>query len=253
MNSGRETTGDPPEHAARTSAQFATTHWSNVLAAGDSASPNSREALEKLCRTYWYPAYAFVRRSGRGPDEAQDLTQGFFAYLIEKRVITKAKAEAGRFRSFLLGTLKNYLLQQAEREGALRRGGKEPPLSLDADGAEQRFAADMATTETPETLFERKWALEVLGETLKQLEGEYRQDGKGELFEALYPALEGDDRPHYATLAGLLGMTEGAVRVAVYRLRQRYRELLRAVVAQTVADPLEVDEELRHMMRVLER
>lgn len=242
----------PPELAGRTAAQFATTHWSAVLAAGDSASPDSREALERLCQTYWYPVYAFVRRSGRGPDDAQDLTQGFFAYLIEKGCIARAKAEMGRFRSFLLGTLKHYLLQQAERSGALRRGGKEPPLSLDADGAEHRFAADLATPETPETLFERKWALAVLGETMKRLDHEYRQEGKGALFEAFYPSLEGDDRPHYADLVGPLGMTEGAARVAVYRLRQRYRELLRAVVAQTVADPLELDEELRHLMRVLE-
>jgi len=232
---------------------FPPTHWSVVLAAGESASPESQDALEKLCRTYWYPVYAFVRRSGRGPAEAQDLTQGFFGHLIRKRVVKKAKAEAGRFRSFLLGTLKNYLLQQAERDSALRRGGKEPLLSLDADGAEQRFAADMATTETPETLFERKWALAVLGETMKELEREHRQDGKGALFEVLYPCLEGEDRPPYADLAGRLEMTEGAIRVTVFRLRQRYRQLLRAVVAQTVADPLDVDEELRHLMRVLER
>jgi RNA polymerase sigma-70 factor (ECF subfamily) len=244
----------PEERSVSTSAaQFATTHWSTVLAAGDSALPGSREALDKLCGVYWFPVYAFVRRSGRGPDEASDLTQGFFVYLLERRVIAKANARVGRFRSFLLGTLKHYLLQQTERQGALRRGGKEPLLSLDTEGAERRFAADLATTETPETLFERKWALTVLDETMKQLEGEYRQDGKGAMFEALYPFLEGDDAPHYAALAGRLRLSEGAARVAVYRLRQRYRERLRAVVAQTVANPLELDAELRELMRVLER
>lgn len=248
-----KTVSNSSEPATRIGAQFPSTHWSVVLAAGDGASPESLGALERLCSVYWYPVYAFVRRSGRGPAEAQDLTQGFLAYFIAKRVVNRAKAEVGRFRSFLLGTLKHYLLQQAERQGTLRRGGQEPPLSLDADGAEQHFAADLATTETPETLFERKWAVAVLAETMKELELEHCQDGKDGLFEALYPCLEGDDRPHYADLAGRLGMSEGAVRVAVFRLRQRYRELLRAVVAQTVADPLEVDEELRYLLRALER
>jgi len=240
------------ESASRSSAQFATTHWSTVLAAGDSASPDSREALEKLCRSYWFPLYAFVRRTGRSAEDAEDLVQGFFAYLLEKHLVGKARQEAGRFRSFLLATFKNYLSQESKREHAQKRGGYRIILSLDGQSAEQWFGAEPTTELSPDVLYERHWAAAVVHEALELLKQEYEAEGKGRLFDAIYLHLQGErGQPSYAELGERLGLSESAVKSSVFRLRRRSQELLRAVVANTVVDPWEVDDELRHLLTIL--
>ena len=247
-----EDTGN--ESPSRSSAQFATTHWSVVLAAGDSASLNSREALERLCRAYWFPLYAFVRRTGRSAEDAEDLVQGFFAYVLEKHLVGKARREAGRFRSFLLATFKNYLSQESKREHAQKRGGHRIILSWDGQSAEQWFGAETTTELSPDVLYERHWAAAVVHEALELLKQEYQAEGKGRLFDAIYPHLQGErGQPSYAELGERLGLSESAVKSSVFRLRRRSQELLRAVVAHTVVDPWEVDDELHHMMTILSR
>jgi RNA polymerase sigma factor (sigma-70 family) len=242
------------ESVARTATRFATTHWSVVLAAGDSTSPDSKEALENLCRTYWYPLYAYVRHRGFKPQDAEDLVQGFFAYLLETHLVGKAQPDAGRFRSFLLGCMGNYLASEARREHAVKRGSGRSPISWDTDDAERRFALDAALEETPVSLFERKWAVTVLGEAMKRLEQVYRRQGKAELFGGLHPFLEDTDKPPtYRQVAERLGLTEGTVAVDIHRLRRRYQAILRGVVAETVGDLDEVNDELQHLFRVLSR
>jgi RNA polymerase sigma-70 factor (ECF subfamily) len=242
--------GTRNESASRSSAQFATTHWSVVLAAGDCASPDSREALEKLCRTYWFPVYAFVRHKGYKVEQAEDLTQGFFEQLIEKELASRADRERGRFRSFLLKILTQFLTDEHRREHALKRGGDQVPLPLDRSTAEQRLSSEPS----PEIAFARKWALTVLDEVLGLLKQEFEGTGKSAFFEALSPYLPAErGLPAYAEVAQQLGVTEGAVKVGVHRMRLRYRELLRAVVAQTVANPAEIDDEIRFLFQVLSR
>ena len=237
---------------ARTAAQFATTHWSVVLAAGDSASPGSREALEKLCRTYWLPVYAFVRRQGYNREQAEDLTQGFFEQLIEKELASRPDPERGRFRNFLLKVLTQFLADERRRERALKRGGDKSLLPLSRSLAEECLASE--SEPTPEIAYARKWALTVLDEVLGLLKQESERPGKAAIFEALSPYLQGEQGlPQYAEVARRLSLTEGAVRVGVHRMRLRYRELLRAVVAQTVADAAEIDDEIRFLFRVLSR
>jgi RNA polymerase sigma-70 factor (ECF subfamily) len=247
---------DRPEDEARvrTAAQFATTHWSVVLAAGDGASPDSREALEKLCRQYWFPLYAWIRRVGRSAADAEDLVQGFFAYLLEKRWIGKARQEAGRFRSFLLATFRHYVSQEHKREHALKRGGDHTVLSLDVSSAEQWLIAEPCTDLSPDVLYERQWASAVVTEALELLRKEYEVDGKGRLFEAIHPYLQGErGQRTYAQLGATLELSESAIKSQVFRLRRRSRELLRAVVARTVLDPHEVDDELHHLMSIMSR
>jgi DNA-directed RNA polymerase specialized sigma24 family protein len=237
-------------HAGR----FSTTHWSVVLAAGDTTSPASRPALEELCRIYWYPLYAFARRRGHQHDDAEDLTQGFLSYLLQKNLVGKAREDLGRFRSFLLACFQHFLDHQFQHDHARIRGGDTQQISLDTEGAERRFALELSTTDTPETLFERKWALTVLRQAMDGLETEYRRQGKTELFDSLHPFLKDpDDSARQRGLAERLQMTEGALRVALFRLRQRYRELLRSVVAQTVGDLNEIDAEIQHLIQVLSR
>jgi len=239
-----------PKSAARTSAQFATTHWSTVLAAGESASPGASEALEKLCRTYWLPVFVFVRHQGYGREPAEDLTQGFFEQLIEKELASRADPERGRFRNFLLKVLTQFLADERRRERALKRGGDKVLLPLDRSTAEQRLSSEPS----PEIAFARKWALAVLDDVLGLLKQESEGSGKAAVFDALSPYLQGEQGlPHYAEVARPLGMTESAVKVGVHRMRLRYRELLRAVVAQTVADPAEIDDEIRFLFQVLSR
>jgi len=230
---------------------FATTHWSVVFQAGDDSGGDTQRALELLCRCYWYPIYAYVRRLGHSPHDAQDLTQSFFAYLLEKRLIAKAQPEFGRFRSFLLGSLKNFMANEWRRQNALKRGAGQT-ISIDPQDAEDRYAVEVAGGANPQMLYDRAWAVAVLDGAIAMVEAEYSAAGKKDLFEALLPSLQGD-RPHvtYAELGAQLAMSENAVKVAVHRLRGRYRELLRAAVANTVADPLEVDGELRYLMQVL--
>jgi RNA polymerase sigma factor (sigma-70 family) len=228
---------------------FATTRWSVVLQAGHEGDESER-ALEDLCRAYWYPLYAFVRRLGHAPHDAQDMTQSFFAYLFEKRLLAKAQPESGRFRSFLLGSLKNFMANEWRRQTAEKRGGGRV-ISIDTAAAEQRYAVEPIDTSNPQKLYEEAWAHAVLEHSIATLEDEYRRAGKQELVETLLPALQGESDFTYAEVGSRLGLSEGAVKVTVHRMRQRYRELLRAAVAHTVADPIEVDGELRYLMQVL--
>jgi len=241
------------ESKARNAAQFATTHWSVVLAAGDSESPDSQEALEKLCLTYWFPLYAFVRRSGRSVQDAEDLTQGFLAFLLERHLLRDLRTEGGRFRSFLLKCFKNFVAHESERERAQKRGGNRQFLSLDFGEAEQWFLREQATPITPEVLYDQKWALAVLAEVMDRIEVEYRSTGREGLFQHLQTFLQGDEslRGRYPELAAQLQMTQNALRMAVSRLRQRYAAALRDVVAETVQDPGEVEPEVRHLLNVL--
>jgi len=228
--------------------RFATTRWSVVLAAGDGAVP----ALEDLCRAYWYPLYAFARRRGWQPEDAKDLVQGFFARLLERDLLGAVDPERGRFRSFLLTCFRNFMINEAERAAAGKRGGDRVVLSLDHDDPEARFALEPSHGATPERIFERDWALALLASVLADLRAGYRERGKENQFDALkeYLAQPGSGSS-YAETARTLEMTEGALRVAVHRMRQRYRAALRTAVADTVSEPPEVEEELASLFRAL--
>ncbi len=231
---------------------FPTTHWSAMLAAGYKPGAKVNAALGELCATYWYPLYAFARRNGRRPADAQDLTQGFFAHLIEKQLVHRVDPRKGRFRSFLLGCFKVFLASEHERAHSQRRGGGILIVPLDSQEAERRFGGETPTAATPEELFDRHWAVAALDAALARLELEMRQSGRAVLFEKLLPGLQGDeDGPSYAEIARGLGTTEGTIKVTIHRLRQRYREILRAVVAQTVNDPMDVETELAQLMAAL--
>lgn len=239
--------GNPGRRVER----FLTTRWSVVQAAGEEDSPASREALARLCEAYWYPLYAFVRRSGHDAAAARDLTQGFFARLLEKRDLAAADPGRGRFRSFLLANLKFFLANERERQGALKRGGGRAPFSMDFEGADSRFGLEPAHGETPERAFERTWALALLERVLELVGREYARRGQGELFEALRPELTGAEPESRRALAERLSMTEGALKVALHRLRRRYGDALREAIAETVADPSEVDREIGALFEVL--
>lgn len=233
---------------------FHTTRWSVVTSAGGQRSPATDEALSTLCQTYWQPLYAFLRRSGRPPAEAQDLVQEFFATLLEKDYLAAADRERGRFRTFLLTLLKRFASHQRERDAALKRGGGQTVLSLDFDSAEQSCRWELADDWTPEREFERRWALTVLDRVLSRLAAEYHERGRDELFERCRVFLTGETAgPSYAEIAAGVGMTEGAVKVTIHRLRQRYRELLREEIEQTVASPDDVSDELNHLLAALRR
>jgi RNA polymerase sigma factor (sigma-70 family) len=232
--------------------RFQTTHWSLVLAARSGHSPESRVALEELCRAYWFPIYAFIRRQGYPSEEARDLTQGFFALLLERRDLVGVRPELGRFRSFLLASVTHFLSNELDRERARKRAPDQPLLSLDAAEAEHRYALEPADTLTPETLFERKWAAAVVARTLARLQSEWTGDDRAPRFRALRGHLAGDEPAGpYAEVATALGMTEDAVKVTVHRLRKRFGELLRGEIAETVRDPGDVDDEIRHLLSVL--
>jgi RNA polymerase sigma-70 factor (ECF subfamily) len=233
------------------SARFQTTRWSVVLGARDRGTPEAREALEALFGAYWYPLYAHARRSGVDAEQARDLTQAFFLRLLEKGDLAAADRTRGRFRSFLLAAFGHFLSNSRDRERALRRGGGRPRLSLDLDAGESRLGLEPSHGATPERIFDRQWALTLLDRALDRLRDEYRRAGKGELFDRLRPALAGDRATPYAELASSLGMSEGAVKVAVHRLRGRSAALIREEVAQTVASPEEVDDELRDLFAAL--
>lgn len=238
-----------PPSTAR--AQFTTTHWSVVLAAGQD-TPDGRQALEPLCRTYWYPLYAYVRRRGYEPEEARDFTQSFFARLLEKDLLARASPERGRFRSFLLTAMQHFLADERDRASALKRGGGQSILSWEELTPEARYAAEPAENCSPDKLFERRWALTILDQAWNRLGEEYRAEGKGELFERLrqFISAEGSGLA-YAEAATVLGMVENTVKSHVHRMRRRYRGLLRAEIAQTVADPADVADEIRHLLAVL--
>jgi RNA polymerase sigma-70 factor (ECF subfamily) len=224
-----------------------------LAAAGD--SPGAAEALAQLCGDYWYPLYAFVRRRGFAPQDAQDLTQDFFARVLERRLLKAADPAKGRFRSFLLSSLQNFLNNEWDRRQAGKRGGGRPTFSLDdttAETAEARYRLEPAHELTPERIFERRWALTLLEKVHARLKGEYVAEGKARQFEVLQVYLSGEPKAgHYAGSAACLGLNEGAVRVAVHRLRKRLGQLLRQEVARTVTDPREVDEEIRHLLAAL--
>jgi RNA polymerase sigma-70 factor (ECF subfamily) len=243
-----------PVERGASPAVFATTHWSVVLTAGRSDTTRASEALSRLCRTYWYPLYVYVRRRGHPAADAQDLTQEFFARLLENRWIDQADPQRGRFRSFLLTALKHFLANEWNKAHTRKRGGGTVLVSLNDDSAEHRYAREPASESTPESQYERRWALALLEGVLLRLENEYRQEGKTDLFAVLKSSLTVDRSAlAYPDLAAKLGLTEGAVRVAVHRLRQRYRLLLRAEVAHTVASPDEVEEEMHYLFQVLAR
>ncbi len=230
---------------------FATTHWSLVLAAGG-ASPEAQDALAGLCQAYWYPLYAYARSRGHRVEDAQDLTQEFFARLLAHNWLGRADRNKGRFRSFLLGAMRHFLDDEWDKLRAQKRGGGAAMLPLEFDTAETRYSREPSQEATPEQDFERRWAVALLDQVIQRLRAEYEQDGRGELFALLNPCLVGDRTSQpYAEIAKKLGTTEGMVKSAVHRLRQRYRELLRDEIAQTVAEPGEVEEELRHMYVVL--
>jgi RNA polymerase sigma factor (sigma-70 family) len=241
------------ETSGRTAvAVFATTHWSVVLSAADSRSANAQEALEKLCRTYWYPIYAYLRRRGCGEHDAQDLTQGFFAQLLERRSIQSVEREKGKFRSFLLASLNYYVADERDRANAQKRGGGREVLSLDAQEAEQRYRLEPVNERSPEKIFEQRWAMTLLDQVLARLGQEFTDAGKRELFERLQGFLvAGTGEGTYAEVAQEVGMTEEAVKKAVQRMRRRYHQLFREEVAHTVAGPNEVEEELRNLCAIL--
>jgi RNA polymerase sigma-70 factor (ECF subfamily) len=230
---------------------FTTTHWTVVRQAiGD--SPQAAAALETLARAYWYPLYAYVRRSGNSPHDAQDLTQAFFARLLERGYIQLADRNQGRFRTFLLSSLKNFLINEWKRENRERRGGGQEIFSLDDETAETRFAAEPFVEQPPDSLYDRGWAATLLDRALASLRSEFEQSGKLDLFERLKVFVWGDKCAlSYSEMAVQLNTTDGAVKTSVCRLRQRYGELLRAEVAQTVSTPDEVNDELRYLISVV--
>lgn len=231
---------------------FVTTHWSVVLTAGRSDTTRAHDALAKLCQTYWYPLYAYVRRRGQSPEDAQDLTQEFFARLLEKNWVGNADQTKGRFRTFLISAMNHFLADEWDKARAQKRGGGVAPVPLQFETAETRYGVEPADPATPERVFERRWALTLLEEVLNRLRAEYAQEGKADLFAALHPCLVGERTAQpYAELAAKMGVNEGTVKSAVHRLRQRYRQLLRDEIANTVAAAEEVDEELRHLFAVL--
>ena len=242
----------PSSEAGQRHAAFVTTHWSVVLTAGRSDTTRAQAALARLCQAYWYPLYAYVRRRGYGPPDAQDLTQEFFARLLAQNWLAQADRERGRFRTFLLAALSHFLANEWDKARAQKRGGAVQFVPLQLDNAETRYGHEPADPVTPEQCFERRWALALLDEVLNRLRQEQVAAGAGALFDTLKPCLAGTRQAQpYAALAAELGMTEGAVKVAVHRLRHRYRQLLREEIANTVATPGEVDEEMHHLFAVL--
>jgi RNA polymerase sigma-70 factor (ECF subfamily) len=230
---------------------FHTTRWSIVARAGGDPR-EAREALEHLCASYWYPLYAFARRRGLAHHAAQDSVQAFFARLIEKQDLSLADPARGRFRSFLLAALSHFLANESDRERAQKRGGDRARLSIDELEAERRYTADLATPETPERLFERQWARELLARALAALESEWNRAGRSALFARLKPFLTGDaTEAMQSEIAAALSLTPNAVRIALHRLRKRYGELVRIEVADTVADPADVERELGDLFEAL--
>ncbi len=239
-------------HTLAGSSQFPTTRWTLVIAAGDPERKDARSALVSLCENYWYPLYAYVRRRGYQADQAQDLTQEFFIRLLEGRYLDRADPEKGRFRAFLITSLKFFLADETDRNRAQKRGGRTV-LSLEFSSGEDRYQHEPAHDETPERIFERRWALSVLDRVVEKLRDEFVHHGRQEHFERLKVFLLGQSDAPYAALAREMNTSEGALKVAIHRLRKRYRELFRQEIADTVADPGEVESELRFLAAALTR
>ncbi len=223
-----------------------------MLAAGQTLSPQSDAALAKLCETYWYPLYVYARRQGNTPEYAEDLTQQFFSRLLEKNYLAKADRERGKFRTFLLGSMKNFLVNEWKRTQRLKRGGGHSFVSFDLDFAEGRYARDPVAEADPENSYDKQWAIALIEEVFTALRREYTALEKGALVDELKPFIWGEESSaSYAEIGHKLNMVEGTVKVAVHRLRQRFRELLRTEVARTVSQPEEIDSELRHLIAIL--
>src|SRR5260370_1640586 len=243
-------TNGPTMHTVPGSSQFPTTRWTLVVAAGDPGRKEARSALVSLCKKYWYPLYAYLRRRGYPAGRAQDLTQEFFMRVLEGRYLDRADPEKGRFRSFLLTSLKFFVADEEDRHRALKRGGGAV-LPFEFSSGEDRYQREPAHDETPERIFERRWALAVLDRVVERLRNEVLHHGRPEHFERLKVFLLGHSDAPYATLAREMNTSEGALKVAIHRLRKRYRELFRQEIADTVADPAEVESELRFLAAAL--
>lgn len=241
-----------PTSSPGSGAKFAATRWSLIRAAGDwRAATDSRRAMGELLQLYWFPLYAYLRLRGNAPAQAEDLVQGYFTRLLEKDVLASVHQSKGKFRSFLLASLKNYLANQWDKDRARKRGGDQVIISFDAAGAEARYADQPISSRTPEQEYDRRWALAVLEQVLHRLGDEYARRGQAKLFAALQHALTGGEKINSAQTARQLGMSQGAVKVASHRLRRRYRDLLRLEISQTVSDPSQVDEEIHQLLRSL--
>jgi DNA-directed RNA polymerase specialized sigma24 family protein len=233
-------------------ARFPTTCWTRIALAADPAAAETREALAGLCATYWFPVYAFIRRKGHGPECAGDLTQEFFAVLLETDALASLDRTRGRFRSFLLAACTHFLSNARDHDRAQKRGGGRIPIPIDSPAAESRFSLEPAHEETAERAFEQRWALALIGQVHENLRGAYREEGNGPLFHALWVTLTGESgRERYAKIGDRLGMTERAVQMAAHRIRRRYGKTLRDQIAQTVADPALIDDEIRDLFAAL--
>lgn len=228
---------------------FPSTLWTVVLRAGQDDATEARSALSQLCEAYWYPLYSFIRRRGHAPHDAEDLTQAFFSHVLDKHALGGVGPEGGRFRTFLLASLKNFLANEWDKTNALKRGGGRSIASLDSSSAESRYQLEPSHDMTPERHFERQWALTLLERVLAELRAEYQAAGNGDLFEAIQGTLGGDSRP-YSEIADHLGRSEGAIKIAVHRLKRRYRELMVEQISSTVGEN-EAEEELRHLLAAL--
>jgi len=237
-------------HTLAGDSRFPTTRWTLVVAAADPQRKEARSALVALCENYWYPLYAYLRRRGYPADQAQDLTQEFFMRVLEGRYLDRADPERGRFRAFILTSLKFFVADEADRQRAHKRGGGVL-VPLEFPPGEERYQREPVSDETPERIFERRWALSVLDRVVERLRSEFVQHGRPEHFERLKVFLLGQSDAPYAALAREMNTSEGALKVAIYRLRKRYRELFRQEIADTVADPAEVESEIRYLAAVL--
>jgi RNA polymerase sigma-70 factor (ECF subfamily) len=239
-------------HSRLMAPRFETTHWSVVLAAGGDRSQAAADALGVLCETYWYPIYAYIRRQGYDEEDARDLTQSFFALLIERRDVARVRRELGRFRSFLLASARHFLLNDIAHRRTLRQGGGQTVLPLEFAQAERRFLREPVDTNTPERIFDRQWALTVLDRVMDRLRREWVQAERGADFDALKACLTGE-KPEggYAALAAQLHSTESAVKVTVHRLRRRFQRRLREEIAETVATDRDVDDEIQYLLRAI--
>jgi RNA polymerase sigma factor (sigma-70 family) len=251
-NEPGNTAGRRTTHTPAGPSDFPTTRWTLVTAAADPQRKEARSALVSLCESYWYPLYAYIRRRGYPTDQAQDLTQEFFVRVLDGRYLDRADAERGRFRAFILTSLKFFLADEGDRHRAQKRGGGNV-LSLEISSGEERYQRDPAHDETPERIFERRWALSMLDKVVDRLQAEFVQHGRVDHFNRLKIFLLDQAETPYAALAGEMGTSEGALKVAIHRLRKRYRDLFRQEIAETVADPVDVESELRFLAAALTR
>jgi RNA polymerase sigma-70 factor (ECF subfamily) len=241
-----------PESGKEPAMQFHTTHWSVVLAAGEEGSEQAGAALSRLCQTYWFPVYTFIRKRGHSPEQAQDFTQEFFAVFLEKNYVAKAARDRGRFRAFLMSSVENFLYNQHDRAQAQKRGGGQIFISLDWVSAEERYKIEPVEEADPVRAYEQEWAATLLDLVLNRLRNEFGAEGRVGLFDDLQAHLWGEaETIPYPQLAEKFGLSAGNVKTIAHRLRERYRELLREEISQTVAKPGEVDDEIRYLMRIV--